>query len=179
MQFPIKVFALLSVFVLLISSCTFVYGQKAEELLKSGHDAFELKDYKLAIEKYQEALEQKVDYIEAYRGLWKSKMELGKKVSALYTIRRVLAIDSTLAEAYLDRSILLTNRSKNFDLVFQQLDSALLLKPDYAEAFFQKGMVYLAMGDAVSACPNWQKAADLNYEKATFFLGLYCDKKKK
>lgn len=168
----------LSLVTLLLWSCSFTYGQTAEEYFEIGQAAFEKKEYKLAMQKFEKAIEQKSDYIEAYRSLWKTKMELGKKVSALYTIRKVLSIDSTLADAYLDRSILLTNRSKNFEMVFEQLDSALLLKPKYAEAFFQKGMVYLAMGDAKKACPNWQKAAELNFEKATFFLNLYCKKRK-
>lgn len=179
MSFPIKFSCFLFLFIYLFSGCTFVYGQAAEDFFETGQRAFDQKDYTLAKQEFEKAIEQKSNYVEAYRGLWKSKIQLGKKVSALYTIRKALAIDSTLADAYLDRSILLTNRSRNFELVVEQLDSALLLKPDYAEAFFQKGMVYLAKGDAVNACPNWQKAADLNYEKANFFLGLYCKKEKK
>ncbi|WP_298907843.1 tetratricopeptide repeat protein [uncultured Nostoc sp.] len=44
-------------------------------------------------------------------------------------------------------------------------DKALELKPDYADAFYNKACCYALQGDTESAIDNFQKVINLSYEQ--------------
>ena len=54
------------------------------------------------------------------------------------------------------------------------LDSAILLKPDYADAFYNRGMSNMSLKDTLSACADWKKAFELGSKPAEQMVREYC-----
>jgi len=51
---------------------------------------------------------------------------------------------------------------------------ALQIKPDYGEAYFNKGIALLKLKTVVPACKNWDKALELGAERAAKLIQIYC-----
>ena len=48
------------------------------------------------------------------------------------------------------------------------------MKPDYAEAYYNYGVVKYAMGDKKGARKEWEKAGKLGYSEAYDTIKEYC-----
>ena len=56
----------------------------------------------------------------------------------------------------------------------QDLDSAIILKPDYVDAIFNRGMASMSLKDTASACTDWKRAFSLGSNPAGQMLQEYC-----
>jgi tetratricopeptide (TPR) repeat protein len=62
-------------------------------------------------------------------------------------------------------------KSDNTSAAFEKLDEALLLHPEFAEAYFQKGIIFFDNADYISAQNNFEKVQNLKaLPEATLFL---------
>ncbi len=77
--------------------------------------------------------------------------------------------------AYNNRAILL-GKHRNFNQAIEDLTTAISLKPDYAEAWYNRGVAYYQMGEKEKACGDWQKAAKLGFEQARANIVQYCSR---
>ena len=62
--------------------------------------------------------------------------------------------------AYYNKGVLLAE-SGNYVEAIEALSRAISLKPDFGEAYYDRGYVYLALGDKTSALPDLSRAGEL------------------
>src|SRR5208337_4309098 len=55
---------------------------------------------------------------------------------------------------------------KNWDVVIFAFDKAILLNPNYTEAYFNRGLAYSSLGNNDKAITDYNKAIDLNPKDA-------------
>ncbi|HLN53807.1 MAG TPA: tetratricopeptide repeat protein [Lentimicrobium sp.] len=75
--------------------------------------------------------------------------------------------------AYNNRAILL-GKHGNLNEAIQDLTKAINLKPDYAEAWYNRGVAYYQMQQNEKACHDWRRAAELGFKEANIVMGRYC-----
>ena len=69
---------------------------------------------------------------------------------------------------------LLTGQKGDFDRAIEDFNKAIDLKPDYAKAYYNRGIAYGDKGDFDRAIEDFNKAIDLNpdYAKAYYSRGI-------
>lgn len=55
-------------------------------------------------------------------------------------------------------------------------DEAITLKPDYAEAYYNRGVAYYQLQQPDRACADWQEASRLGFKQANEIISQYCFK---
>jgi len=55
-------------------------------------------------------------------------------------------------------------------------DEAVTLKPDYAEAYYNRGVAYYQLQQPERACADWQEASRLGFKQANAIISQYCFK---
>jgi Flp pilus assembly protein TadD len=76
---------------------------------------------------------------------------------------QALALDETLAEAHNNLAFSLRQQGRhNFALALQHYHRALALKPDLAQAYMYRGVLFTQMGDLASARADYEQLLRLN-----------------
>jgi Flp pilus assembly protein TadD len=52
-----------------------------------------------------------------------------------------------------------------YDQAISDFNKAIEINPKYANAYNNRGIVYISLGNMVSACHDWLKACELGYCK--------------
>lgn len=99
--------------------------------------------------------------------------DLGKFDEAITDFNNAIEIDPNNANAYHNRGVAKYYLKKYSEAIID-CNSAIRLNPKFAKAYFMLGVCYLNQDNKQSACVNFQKAYDLNLEKAGVYLDEYC-----
>lgn len=62
----------------------------------------------------------------------------------------------------------------DFNGSLQDFNNAISLKPDYAEAWYNRGIIQMQTGKNQEACSNWHRASELGFEQAKQAIRDYC-----
>jgi len=63
---------------------------------------------------------------------------------------------------------------KMYDGALHDYDYVLKLKPDFAAAYFNRGVCMYKKGEKKYACLDWQKALEMGYDVSKQYLDKYC-----
>jgi tetratricopeptide (TPR) repeat protein len=162
---------LLILLALLVSFVSF--GQTAEELLQSGIDKAEEKDYKGAISDLTKAIELDPNYERAFlaRGIIKSQMVPNDISGAINDISKAIDINPNSSSHYKDRA-LMKAESGNTTGAIDDLTKAIEINPNYPNAYISRGKLKQKLTDHSNAVVDFQRFIDLvpNYDRAYFFM---------
>ncbi|MFT7588265.1 MAG: tetratricopeptide (TPR) repeat protein [Limisphaerales bacterium] len=146
---------------------TKAYFERAAILKSMGENAQAIQDYDQVIR------DNGSKYAQAFlnRGLTK-KME-GDFNGAFRDLDMII-------EEFTDNAELLKNRA-NLHLLFGSVaqgvadyTKAINMKPDYAEAYFNRGLAHFIMYDSVSGCHDLAKSEGLGYKRSAEYIQYFC-----
>ena len=158
-----------------------IYPDDAETYFNRGYLYQQQGLYSNAINNYDTAISKKKDYGEAFYRRGQSKYELGQVEEALtdFEIASTLRPNSPYVHYWLG----LTKQHLGQEEELKDFDEAIRLKPDYFDAYFQRGLVLKELQEYPSALDDFDKAIELNpndisvyYERSeTLFFLLHVD----
>ena len=158
------VFMLLAVFAASPQAAHAVTDGVAE--FYAGHKALEENDVDQAIQRFTAALKSKsldqtqVAYVYHYRAVAFQKLDKHKQAIDDYS--QALAVGSlpkrVQAAVYYNRAIGL-DRQQDYAAAVRDYTSAIALKPDYAEAYMNRGNAHRKLGDNVQALKDYEASS--------------------
>ncbi|MBW6491518.1 MAG: tetratricopeptide repeat protein [Lentimicrobium sp.] len=73
---------------------------------------------------------------------------------------------------------ILKGKAGNIRSAITDFEQAIQIKPDYAEAYYNRGVALYQMNDKALACEDWKKALVLGFKPAAQAINQYCGKSK-
>ncbi|MGZ4038529.1 MAG: tetratricopeptide repeat protein, partial [Bacteroidia bacterium] len=132
---------------------------------------YELKDYARAINDATDALRKEPDSFKAHFLLGNCFNDLNQLEKALYSYDRAIALKGDEPEFYFKRAIV-KGKMQRFADCLADLEIATSLGPEFAEAFYWKGVARVNLKK--NPCADFQKALNLGYEEARNPFYKYC-----
>ena len=132
-----------------------------------GNNAYEDKDYSLAIEYYDLALKGNSNFVDAYNNRGISYHGMGKYHEAIADYNRIIEIDPSYARAYYNRGnayrIL-----ENYVQAIEDYQKSIELNPNHVDSINNMALSYEKLGDRDKAIEGYQSAIalDSNYQLA-------------
>ncbi len=120
-----------------------------------------LKKYKSAITSFENAIELKPDFSEAYNSLGNAKKLLNFKDEAEQCYRKAISLKEDNIEAYLNLSNILkeSNKYQDLILIYQKI---LKLDENNVKTIYNLGSAYLFLGEISKAREYFKKAISIN-----------------
>ncbi|MDD3877362.1 MAG: tetratricopeptide repeat protein [Bacteroidales bacterium] len=173
-----------------------------EYYLNKSVEFYNLKMYDKTIEACIEAIKIKPDYAPAYFNICCSFIGLEKWDAAIETCDKALQIDPSLEPAKINKTWAIEQKQKFpivptyeyylnlsldfynillYDKCIESCNMALILKPDYAEAHFNKCCAYIGLEQWDNAITNCQNALNIkpDFEAAKINLNWALEQKNK
>ncbi|MDE0086835.1 MAG: tetratricopeptide repeat protein, partial [Candidatus Poribacteria bacterium] len=116
--------------------------------------------YSDAINDYDTAISKNKDYGEAYYRRGRSNYDLGHVEEALTDFERALPLQPN--SPYVHYWLGLTKQRLGQEEELKDFDEAIRLKPDYFDAYFQRGLVLKELQEYPSALNDFDRAIELN-----------------
>jgi Flp pilus assembly protein TadD len=69
---------------------------------------------------------------------------------------------------------ILKGKSGQISTAIADFEQAIRLKPDYAEAWYNRGIAYFQAGEPEHACADWKESARLGFAPARQAIVKYC-----
>lgn len=132
-------------------------NQKAAEFFQQGNSAFLQGNYEQAIAAYDQAIEYKPDYYQAWSNRGSTLFQRRDYEEALQSYDRALALKSEYPEAWNNRGSVLV-KMKQYQDALPSYKKALQLKPNYYEAWKNLGLVWQEMEQPKKAIQAYKKA---------------------
>jgi WD40 repeat protein len=145
----------------------------ADELTQQGLAKIKERDFKVAIEILNQAIEFNPDHIEAYHNRAVAYIQKADYQNAVQDCDRAIGLIQNCSVALISALLVTLKQLKRFtrrgfhdSTSDRASDLALVLlflfsKPNYADLHYKRGGCRLKLGDKQSAKADWQKAADL------------------
>lgn len=124
-----------------------------------------------AVRDFEHALALRA-HADAYFNLANELVKLGDYNSAIANYNESIVL-TPHADSYSNRAFAKLRLGKNIEAVLD-LDSAIDIDPNYAKAYFLKGMVLIQMQKRVEACYNFNEARKLGHQKAKEAFEQFC-----
>lgn len=120
---------------------------------------FHLGEHEPAISDYSEAIDRNSDYVEAYyqRGL--ARFHLGRHESAI----------SDYDEVHLNPYYALKQYLERYESAIDDYNSVIRINPNYAEAYYQRGLAKYYLDDYESAISDYDEAIRLGPDDAEIY----------
>ena len=136
---------------------------------------YDKKNYKDAIESYDEVIKINPQSAVTYNNRGNAKKDSGDTTGASLDFDKAIKINPQYAEAYNNRGnakFALGDTKEVFTEALLDYDKAIEINPQYADAYYNRGNVKLALGDKTGALLDFDKAIEINpqYAKA------YCNR---
>ena len=132
----------------------------AEDFLKKGLEKYEKKDYKGAIDDYNQAIRFKPDDAFAYINRGIAHFASGDNKAAIDDYNQAIRFKPDDAFAYYYRG-LVHRYLGDYKAAIDDCDQAIKLQPNIAAAYINRGFAHSALGNKQSAILDYQKAAEL------------------
>jgi tetratricopeptide (TPR) repeat protein len=129
----------------------------AEEWFNLGNNKRESGDNQGAIADYDQAIQIKPDYAEAFKNRGNAKSNLGDYQGAIADYDQAIQIKPDYALAYNNRGNAKKNLGDNPNAI-ADYDQAIKIKPDYASAYINRGLAKKNLGDKQGAIANYNQA---------------------
>ncbi len=139
-------------------------------------------DFKKAEEEYRKTISVYDNDVNAYIGLGYTLESLQNPKEATQQFLKALKLDKNnpeafngLAGVYLEQAKATTDptaANNNIDLALNQLDQALAIAPNYADAYYHKGAAYFLKKQYPNAEMAFKKAVELNNTNALYYYSL-------
>ncbi len=134
-----------------------------EAIVARGNVFHDMRSFSSAIEEYDRALAMRPDFAQAYGNRANALVELNRLAEALADYDRAIAI-KPYASALANRGLALNYLDRR-DEALDNFDRAIALDPDLAEAYWNKALLCLSLGDFEQGWPayewRWRGATEL------------------
>ena len=140
-------------------------GVQAYDHSKKGYDCLKEGKYKEALQELSEAIRLNPDgYISYYnRGI--CYLQLGNEDAALQDFKSVVERKRDYLDAY-DKISWIQFRKSRYDEALEATNTVLKLKPNDAEAFYNRAMIYAKKNWTSEALRDAKQACDMGYQRA-------------
>jgi tetratricopeptide (TPR) repeat protein len=125
-----------------------------------GLEKFEKKDFKGAIEDYDQAIKLKPDYTDAYINRGDARGKLGDDKGAIADYDQAIKLKPDFTYAYINRGNARGNLGDNKGAI-ADYDQAIKLKPDDETAYHNRGLTRGKLGDDKGAIADYDQAIKL------------------
>lgn len=115
-----------------------------------GNDSYSHRDYGLALEFYNRAIQTDSNSAEAYNNRGLTRYHLSQLTDALSDFSRAIDLDKNFSHAYNNRGMIL-NSMGQYSQAIQDFDKALQLNPTFAFALNNRGNAYAAINQFQNA----------------------------
>ncbi len=135
-------------------------AQKSVDFNNRGAAEISKRDYRRALQYFNQAIALNASQPEAYIGQGIAYSELGNNLQAIQHYDKAIQLNANFAEAYYNRGLShyeLGNQEKalaDYNLAIQN-------QPNYAQAYLERGGAHYALNNPSAAMADFQKAAQL------------------
>jgi tetratricopeptide (TPR) repeat protein len=143
----------------------------ADKYISLGHECFDKKDYKGAIDNYTQAIKINPNDANSYCNRGTARSELGDNQSAIDDFTKAIKINPNDANAYCNRGAAHKKLGNNQDAI-DNFTQAIKINPNYANAYCNRGTTRSELGDNQSAIDDFNKAIKINPNDAN----AYCNR---
>ncbi len=137
----------------------------ANELYHQGNTLYNLSRYEEALKHYENALEIKADYVEAWKEKGDTLYQLNQDEAAMDAYDRAIQLNPEYLEAWIKRGDVL-NRLQRSSEAIASFDKALELLPESAEAWNGKGNTLLTVQRYEEAIAAYDQVIELQPESS-------------
>ena len=134
--------------------------QDAEFWFEQGNQKYMNGDFIGAIASFDQALEIKPDFHEAWNGRGVALGNLGRLEEAIASWDRALEIKPDDHEAWYNRGIALRNLGRD-EKAIASYDQALEIKPDFHQAWYNRGIALVNLGRYEEAIASYDRALEI------------------
>ena len=171
------IFIIIFVFVFCLLQVSNGFGQTAREYARMGAGKMELEDYQAAINDFSSAIRLQPDYeilYKSYFGRGFSKFQLGEYEEAKEDLDQAIRIYANDPEVYFWRAYTKYKLRYAPSSEIADYSRAILLDPNYAEAYYNRGHARINNRQIRSGCRDLRKAYELGYKEAERDIRAYC-----
>lgn len=141
----------------------------AQALFERGHQSFESRDFREAVECFSRAIKLRPDVAAGYRYRAMAYLELGQRTDALNDLDRAIRLKPDDPALYADRADVLF-RQKSYEAAISDCDRVLTLDTGWAPIRGLRGECYAAVGDTPKALADFAEAIQTDPDHATGYL---------
>lgn len=178
MKINILIFIVAVLFLNYLNTC---YSQTAKEYYQSGLTKFKndkyseaIQDLKKAIEINSKSNEFSKSYLQgSYSIIGTSYCNSEYYEEAIPYLNKFLELKIN-CEDYFTRGICYSELQENISAI-EDYTNAIKLKPDFAFAYANRGIIYLNLGHREEACQDFKKALDLGDNEIKSHYKKYCN----
>ncbi|MGE3724890.1 MAG: tetratricopeptide repeat protein [Candidatus Sericytochromatia bacterium] len=138
------------------------------QVFEQGLRAYDLKDWKLAEERFSLALKTDKKLVAAYNNRGRARIMLSDLNGALQDFKQVLWLDPRNAAALFNRGYVLSLKNQP-ELALESFNQAIALDRDNALYYNNRGTVHNALGQNKLALEDFQRATELNNQESSYF----------
>lgn len=153
------------------------YGQTPRDFARMAKAKMSMGDYKGAIEDFSSIIRLQPDYemlYQAYYGRGYAKFQQGKYKAAKNDFDEAIKIFPNDAQVYFWRAYTKYRLKYRASSEIADYNRAILLKPDYAEAYFNRGQAKIKNNQEKGGCKDLKEAFDLGYKEAETHIKIHC-----
>jgi len=139
----------------------------AEQAFNRGLQQYESGDFEAAIASWEEAIDLKPDYYQAWGNRGLGLKNLGRYEEAIASYDRALELKADFFKAWYNRGLALEELSRHEEAI-ASYDEVIRLKPDFHKAWYSRGNSLDSIGSRGEALESYAKALELqpNFHKA-------------
>ncbi|WP_368013606.1 tetratricopeptide repeat protein [Laspinema palackyanum] len=153
----------------MIAGSVFVWNKiksvNASELYHQGHTLYHLSRYEDALKHYENAIEIKADYVEAWKEKGDTLSRLNQNEAAMEAYDRAIQLNPQYLDAWIRRGDVL-NRLQRYDGAIASFEKAIELVPESAEAWNGKGNTLLSSQRYEEAIAAYEQALEFQPESS-------------
>lgn len=141
----------------------------AGDLYKKANTFYELQRYEDALDNYQQAIDIKPEYAQAWNGQAKALYELDSHEKALSAYDKAIELEPNYLDSWRGRGFAL-NKLKRYQEAIYSFDKALKLQPESPEVLNAKGQALSNLKRYDEAIQSYDKAVELqpDYDQALY-----------
>lgn len=147
----------------LITGSVFVWNKiksvNASELYQQGHTLYHLSRYEEALKRYENAIEIRADYVEAWKEKGDTLSRLNQHEAAMDAYDRAIQLNPQYLDAWIRRGDVL-NRLQRYDGAIASFEKAIELVPESPEAWNGKGNTLLSLQRYEEAIAAYDQALE-------------------
>jgi tetratricopeptide (TPR) repeat protein len=133
----------------------------ADKYFSLGHECFNKKDYKGAIDDWTQAININPNYAGAYNNRGITRSELGDNQSAIDDFTQAININPNCADAYCNRGNAHSELGDNQSAI-DDYTQAININPNYAAAYQNRGNARYELGDKQGAIDDYTQATKIH-----------------